>query len=120
MKIQSITFSPLVEKWDDPGDYPSNAGQFPLPSYYYLEAVEGDVKVKIESTDGDLLTFPEYTKLDNGDFEEQHSELYEEVFQHIPAGISVFHWEVSRDGDILSVAATEVEDDGYLSSLDDR
>jgi len=27
--------TPNTETWSDPGDYPSNAGQFPLPDYDY-------------------------------------------------------------------------------------
>tara|TARA_R110002051_G_C8712809_1_gene495782 strand:+ start:446 stop:805 length:360 start_codon:yes stop_codon:yes gene_type:complete len=119
MKIEAVNFSPLVEIWEDPGDYPSNAGQFPLSSYPYLEAIEGDLKVKLESTDGDLLHLKSLSCSD-GEFEEHYEGLYEEVCPYVPAGIVVCRWEVSRDGDILSVEASEVEDDGYLDSLDDR
>lgn len=30
----TLTFD--VERWDDPGDYPSGAGSGPLPSYDYV------------------------------------------------------------------------------------
>jgi hypothetical protein len=40
-----------IERWDDPGDYPSGAGAGPLPSYNYVGSVSGTIVVKLESSD---------------------------------------------------------------------
>jgi len=51
MKILKNTLSLKLEIWDDPGDYPSNAAQYPLPSYCQLEDIEGYVIIQIEPVD---------------------------------------------------------------------
>ena len=35
MKVLSNTLKVEWDQWDDPGDYPSNAGAGPLPSYKF-------------------------------------------------------------------------------------
>lgn len=52
MKILSNTLKPLVERWDDPGDYPSGAGSGPLASRDFVADIEGQLVV--EFTDADL------------------------------------------------------------------
>jgi hypothetical protein len=47
-----------VDEWDDPGDYPSNAGSGPLPGYKYIGAVNGEVV--LELTDEELVDLPEF------------------------------------------------------------
>ena len=56
----------------------------------------------------------------DSEFEEHYEDLYQEVYQQVPSGILIHRWEVSRDGDTLSVEIVESEDDGYLESLDER
>lgn len=51
MKILKNTLSIRLEIWDDPGDYPCNAAQYPLPSYYQLEDIEGSLIIQIEPED---------------------------------------------------------------------
>ena len=48
MKILSNTLKPVVERWDDPGDYPSGAGSGPLPSEDYVEYIDGQIVVEID------------------------------------------------------------------------
>jgi hypothetical protein len=40
-----------IETWNDPGDYPSGAGGGPLPSYKFVEGVDGIVIVRLEAED---------------------------------------------------------------------
>ena len=54
MKVLSNTLRPVVERWDDPGDYPSGAGSGPLPSRDYVESIEGQVVVGINRAELDL------------------------------------------------------------------
>ena len=58
MKILENTLKVKLGRWDDPGDYPSNAGSGPLPSHDYVEEIEGHVLLKIENV-GDLSEFRE-------------------------------------------------------------
>ncbi len=51
MNITTDTIEPLVETWDDPGDYPSNAGGGPLPSYDYLAGLEGELIIELTATE---------------------------------------------------------------------
>jgi len=43
--VEKNTVDCYMDTWDDPGDYPSGAGGFPLPSYNY-GVCEGEVVVK--------------------------------------------------------------------------
>ena len=52
MRIIENTLEVVVEHWDDPGDYPSNAGAGPLPSTSEL-VLSGDVVVEL--TAGEIL-----------------------------------------------------------------
>jgi hypothetical protein len=74
MKILSDTLKPVIERWDDPGDYPSNAGQGPLPSYDFVAGIEGEIVLELES--GDFI------------------DGFEEVEYDLPHGIKVKKWNV--------------------------
>lgn len=54
MKILENTLSVELDIWEDPGDYPSNAGQFPLPSSYQLEDITGHLIIQIEPSDREM------------------------------------------------------------------
>jgi hypothetical protein len=43
MKLVRNTLEAVVERFDDPGDYPNALAAGPLPSYDYLAGVDGDV-----------------------------------------------------------------------------
>ena len=115
MKTLTDTLEPVIETWDDPGDYPSGAGGGPLPSYQYVEAVEGEVVVELEKEDLDDLD-PDQTKQEP----EQIAELVREyvaenpgeVEYSLPHGIRVTGWTVVRvDGlkALLTVDEFEAE-----------
>jgi hypothetical protein len=53
LKIISDSLEPVIERWDDPGDYPNNVASAPLPSHDCVAAVEGEVVVELEP--GDFL-----------------------------------------------------------------
>ena len=48
MKIITNEFELETETWSDPGDYPSNAGSGPLPSYDYISDITGELIVELE------------------------------------------------------------------------
>jgi len=112
MKTLSDTLEAVIETWDDPGDYPSGAGSGPLPSYQYVEAVEGEVVVELEKDDLEALDLdPDY---------EADAELVRdfiinypgEIEYDLPHGIRVTGWNVIKvDGlkALLTVDEFEAE-----------
>lgn len=77
------TLSFEVETWDDPGDYPSNAGAGPLPSYKYA-VCDGEVRVY-------------------GDFD---------LDSLVPSGFEVTKWKEHDDG-VYTVKTCELLEDDY-------
>ena len=51
MKILKNTLSVDLDIWEDPGDYPSNAGRYPLQSSYCLQDITGNLIIQIEPED---------------------------------------------------------------------
>jgi hypothetical protein len=51
MKTISNTLDPIIGRWDDPGDYPSGAGGGPLASEDYVEYIDGELVLTLESVD---------------------------------------------------------------------
>ncbi|NBQ17622.1 hypothetical protein EBU24_04865 [bacterium] len=51
MKIIENTLRLITSVWEDPGNYPNNAAQFPLPSYLQLEDIAGHLLLQIEKSD---------------------------------------------------------------------
>ena len=86
MKTLTDTLEVVTEIWSDPGDYPSNAESGPLPSYQYLEGVDGEIRLELNP---DELQELEEAK--------EAGELKEWVNQldiSLPNGILSATWEV--------------------------
>ena len=47
MKVIKNTLEPVIERWDDPGDYPSGAGGYRLPSEDYVSEIAGHLIVQL-------------------------------------------------------------------------
>jgi hypothetical protein len=107
MKIIKNTLEVVIERWDDPGDYPSGAGSGPLPSYDYLDGVDGEVRVELtEQEANELLALQE----DGEDLEE----WIEQVEIDLPSGVTSVKWHVELIAGNPAVAvltATEAEGD---------
>ena len=107
MKIISDTLEPLVETWDDPGDYPSGAGSGPLPSYQYYAGIEGELRVELSSEEATELRAWLESKSDLG-------EWIERLEISLPAGILSSKWDVELvDGSpaIAVLTSTDSEPD---------
>lgn len=87
MKTISDTLEPSVETWEDPGDYPSNAGSGPLPSYDYLAGMEGELV--LELTQDEYREYLETVEAESLDFWMQ-----EVVDYRLPSGILSADWQV--------------------------
>ena len=55
MKIIECSLALAIDRWDDPGDYPSGAGSGALPSYDYVAGIDGSVTVELEPSDLEAL-----------------------------------------------------------------
>lgn len=89
MKIVNDTLEVLVETWDDPGDYPSNAGSGPLPSYSYLAGIEGELVYELSHKEyKDYLDVIEKESLDFWMTEVSEYKL--------PDGISSAKWQLDK------------------------
>lgn len=92
----------VVETWDDPGDYPSNAGAGPLPSHQYAVEVAGEIQIVV-SGEVDVKTGT-YDSL-----EEANYRIFELLEEKLPIGISVSQWEVEVDGKTLKFRVADFE-----------
>ena len=91
MKILSDTLETLIGRWDDPGDYPCGAGGYPLPSYDYIEGVEGELVV--------AFTQEEYTEfLRHADVGEEQDWITQNVDPEMPEHIEEIRWSYERTG----------------------
>jgi len=51
MKTISDTLELVIDRWDDPGDYPNSLAAGPLPSYDQVCDIEGSITVELETSD---------------------------------------------------------------------
>ena len=51
MKTISDTLSLVIDRWDDPGDYPNSLAAGPLPSYDQVCDIEGSITIELEPSD---------------------------------------------------------------------
>lgn len=100
MKELENTLSALIERWEDPGDYPSNAGSGPLPSFDYLAGMEGEVK--FELTDEELTQFIEAVEV--GEEQEWIREKVE-YKDLLPREIADATWSYKVEGNVLTLWA---------------
>jgi hypothetical protein len=121
MKTISETLALEIERWDDPGDYPSNAGSGPLPSYDYIAGVVGDITIKLEVSDyGDTEIIPGreipidvFTYVTDAGFD-YGDDLY---------GVRVTKWDLAGwsfrdDGFELTLTAEEFDASGWEPEKD--
>jgi len=47
MKIIKNTLEPVIDRWDDPGDYPNGLAGGPLPSKDYVVEIAGQLIVQL-------------------------------------------------------------------------
>lgn len=116
MKTLSDSLEPLVETWEDPGDYPSNAGSGPLPSYNYLAGMEGELV--LELTPDEYREHQETVGAESLDFW-----MREVVDYRLPSGILSAKWQIDKtepgENVRLTLSVTEVEVEADPSWRDD-
>ena len=98
MKLLKNTLEVLMDRWDDPGDYPSNAGSGPLPSKDFLAGMEGEVQLELTADEIDS-----YRKCVD--------DFIGELDIKLPDGILSAEWTHTLQGNILTLEADDVEGD---------
>jgi hypothetical protein len=100
MKVLSNTLEELNERWDDPGVYPSNAGQFPLPSRNYLVGIEGELVLELTPEELDLAQAEIKDFINNEVVGEEYC---------LPDGVKWVEWQATFNGNILTLTIGDVE-----------
>lgn len=119
MKVIQNTLKPEIERWDDPGDYPSGAGGGPLPSHNFVAGIDGILEVELD--DAEFMELVNYADVGVTWF--QMLEMYfndqDRVGTlHDVGGLTVKKWSIEKHDDgrhaTLSVEEFEMEapDDG--------
>lgn len=96
MKIIENTLELVVDTWDDPGDYPSNAGQSPLASYQYVSGCDGELTLDLSAS--------EYSRLKRAIEEDGMQDFINDLLDNtnICNGIShVIKWYYTVRGTLL-------------------
>ena len=92
MRIIKDTLEPLIETWDDPGDYPNALAAGPLPSYDYFAGFEGELVAELDEEEIDWF-------FTSGTLDYPH-----------PEGISWIKWIVEkREGNVFTFYVEDTE-----------
>lgn len=99
------------DRWDDPGDYPSGAGQYALPSYDYIDSVDMTLVFEIvpelamlfEKGDMDGGTLP-YNEIFEGNLLDVANEA---MASELPGAHAT--WNVTRKGNHIIYSASDVD-----------
>jgi len=111
VKTTHDTLKPEIERWDDPGDYPSGAGGGPLPSRLFVSWVDGELVVELEDADLEAMEISPDTGVAAWsaavrDFVADNPE----AVKHDVGGLRVVSWIVRRvDGREVTLAVDEFE-----------
>lgn len=87
MKILKNTLAVEIDIWEDPGDYPSNGGRYPLPSSYCLQDITGNLIIQIEPEDKESEDWDQLGPAIN---------LYTLMEDHriIVQGVKILNWQL--------------------------
>ena len=114
MKLIKDTLKANFDRWEDPGDYPSNAGQFPQPpGPWYAKDVEGEYVVELDGGHELISLLHTLLGTDGQGFEDVQEYIREEV-EAVADDVLVTEWEwefkFSSSGKAtLTLTASEIE-----------
>lgn len=98
MRTITDTLDTVVGTWDDPGDYPNAVASGPLPSYDYVEDVEGELV--LELSDEELALFRDDPDLFFSDDVPENYQL---------DCVEVRKWSHTLEGNRLTLTCEEFE-----------
>ena len=98
-----------MDCWDDPGDYPSNAGAGPLPSYTFVAGVDGQIVIDLEEEDGWSAERPVSIEV-----LQENINLNPGGIDHDVAGLTVKRWRVdSFAGNRVTLSVPDEDEDAW-------
>ena len=118
MKTIKNTLEIDIDEWSDPGDYPNNVAQSPLPSRKFIDSVSGEVWVMLTDDEVkeavDLFNIgKEYKKVeDNPDI--SFNEWLEGCDIELPKEIAKCTWEAVIAGNFLMLSVETFEESDYI------
>ena len=108
MRLISRNFHAVEGHWDDPGDYPNGIASGPLPSYSFIESIDGECEVELSDAERQEWIAnqddPDYVAV---------SDPVDKATIGIPDGISVQRWETTLNENTLTLSVLEFCDGGY-------
>jgi hypothetical protein len=110
MKILSNTLKPVVERWTDPGGNQYNGAGAPVPSYNYMESIDGQIVLEFGASD--LQDFEGYSQyLSSALVKDWLSDNAGEIDPDVP-GLTVKKWSVDKlEGNRATLSVEEFECD---------
>lgn len=108
--LQKGCLVPVEDTWDDPGDYPNSLASGPLPSYQYLDSIDGEIVIELLGKEEEIPF--ETTKLDHLEIEEMHGGVFDILSGEIPEGCSIDKWHlnVEQISEFKKILKFEVSD----------
>lgn len=103
MKVIKDTIQTEIGRWSDPGDYPSGAGSYPLPSYEYVEDVSGEIHAELSADE--VLELK--TAIEDGCLQE----WIEQLDLDKPDGVDTITWHVELKEQTAILTVKEFEPD---------
>lgn len=108
MKIKD-NLKPLIETWDDPGDYPNALAAGPLPSHKYVEGIEGELVIELVADE--YQEFQETLEAESLDFW-----VREVLYYALPEGVLSAEWQLDKtepgsEATLITLSIKEVEAD---------
>lgn len=95
------TLTAEIDLWEDPGDYPSNAGQFPLPDREFVSEISGEVKLQVDQED--ILQIQEAIECN------QLNDFVNDLNLKLPYGIIFPKWHIEIAGNHAILCVQEFE-----------
>jgi len=115
-ELLSDTLDVQIDTWDDPGDYPNAVASGPLPSYDYVECVEGEMTFRL--TPEEVAEYLEM-KGDGEDDTPVQDFINDTLDPGYPTGITSAKWEHRLEDDVLTISIGE-DFESDLGEFDER
>lgn len=117
MKVIKNDTAVLMGTWVDPGDYPNDVAAGPLPSYNYLEGVEGELVVELTDDEQfEVVLCKMLERTTDSHVVTTEDQIFSEWFDEtvdppLLDGILSCVWQGTLKGNILTLEVIEVEED---------
>ena len=88
MKVTKNHFELHLDQWEDPGSYPNGVAGGPLPSYSFVEDIEGEMVVELEGNNDYFAALAT----------DEDWQRFAKEKASIPSTITITKWNITREG----------------------